>query len=215
MQCIGADGNAYGDLVLEKIVHSVISPPYLKDISWTGKGKQKERKIALCKFNYIIDFIKSITFKADKSFTEAKFKDKLIYGILKRAPSKYGATSKDDKENVDKSNLTTESNSDSHLQLSPSQEQQMGPKQLPIAQSVNHYPSNGQPPNYQPLIGQQPNHHPSVAQPSIHHYGPPYQSHEQQPYYGHQYAQWLAGVPPPPPPGPSNADYSQPTYYQL
>lgn len=84
--------------MLEKIVESLISTSYLPDISWTGKGKQKERKVALCRFNHLIDFVKATTFKADTHYTEAKFKDKLIYGILKRAPSKYGVGN--NKENV-------------------------------------------------------------------------------------------------------------------
>lgn len=174
MQCIDTDGNVDGELVLEKIVHSLINPRYLKDISYTGKGKQKERKVALCKFIYVLDFIKSITFKADRSFSQTQFNSKLIYGILKIAPSKYGTSGKSDvQENVEESSPPSIKESESDIVNST----------LNIMPTLQFYPTQGhhqlpnhqrfdRPPIVQPTQGhhQLPNHQqfvrPPIAQPS-------------------------------------------------
>lgn len=190
MQAIGSDGNSDGDTVVEKVVHSIISPPYLKDISWTGKGKGKERKVALSRFNHVIDFIKSITLKAAKTFTEEDFKDRLIYGILKRAPAKYGsATKTDDKENVNKSSPTKSKESNNNIESSTS-------NSTPTAALQVHQPNHqaNQLPSYrtpivEPLYQQQ-----GFVQPPITHYPPPPphpfgHSQQQQPYYNNYHQQ--------------------------
>lgn len=166
----GDDGNAEGEIVLERIVCSLISPTFLPVISWTGKGKQKERKVALCRFTHLIDFIKVMTFKADNSFTEAQFRDKLIYGILKRAPSKYGASSKnDDNENVGDTSKPSTKVSNCTPQLAPMQQHQipnhsqplntLPPNAMPLnPMPPNHpMPQNAMPPNAPPLNGPPPN----------------------------------------------------------
>lgn len=199
----GEDGKADGEIVLEKIVHALISPPYLKEISWTGKGRQKERKVALCRLPHLIDFVKAMTVKADSNFTDTQFKDKLIYGILKRAPSKYGGKN-EDKENVEErstlSKKVTErvATKSTAISLSTSQPASMQQNQSE-QQILNHHPPIGQAPidNY-PQVSQHPinqppmtYHHPNLS----HAPHPPYQPHsfgqyqqhphqqQQQPYY--------------------------------
>lgn len=244
LQCIGDDGNAHGELVLEKVVESVISPPFLRDISWTGKGKGKERKVSLSKFTHLIDFIKSITFKADKTFTNEQFEKKMIYGILKRAPSKYVASSSSSghKTNVEKSspNLTKESNGDtvkSTLQSSTTQEQQLHQQpqnhqaptahafstiHSPMVQSSMAQTAHTSPPMVQQTMAQAaqaPLPMANAAQAPMPHqptHYPPYQyGHQQYPYYHPQ----ATHVGSPPLAGQhSFADQSNghvPTYYQL
>lgn len=167
--------------MIEKIVHSLISSRFLPDISYTGKGKQKERKVALCRYSHVLDFIKITTNKADEKFTDAQFKDKLIYGILKRAPSKYGGSSKNnekEKESVKKAAQPNTSNDvvekptlqDAPVSQSPSIESD-------YQQPNYYYPPNSQPPNGQSTITYYPPQQP-------HQLGHSQQHHQQQqPYY--------------------------------
>lgn len=207
----GDEGNANGETVLEKITCSLINPPYLAEISWTGKGKQKERKIALCRFNHLIDFIKAMTFKADKSFTEAQFKDKLIYGILKRAPSKYGASNS--KNDAKESEGEASQSSNSHVEKTayiPTPPPQSTPTQLqqPAHHSstvdTNHYPPNSYSSNGQPPIAYYPPHQ--------HHQFNPYQQQQFQ-YYG--LSEWPTGAHPTHSQPPSTNTQPTPTYFSM
>lgn len=86
--------NVDGFEVLQKLVLSLISSSLLPSVSWTGRGKGIERKIALCHFLHIRNFLTKIVCKADKSYNEDKIVRKLTYTILKRAPSKFGKSKK-------------------------------------------------------------------------------------------------------------------------
>lgn len=202
---IGGDkGDADGEIVLERIVHCLISPTFLPQISWTGKGKQKEKKVALCRLTHLIDLIKVTTVKSDRSFTDAQFKDKLIYGILKRAPSKYGITGKnDDKTKASTSQpekpVLNDSPNNQSSQPAPMQQQQQREQldhqlnhdppmqQHQLDNQLNHFPPNNQPSQTAPTQQQQPqldyqlNHYPpnGHGQPPMPYY-PPYTP---QPYY--------------------------------
>lgn len=61
----GNNGNSDGFEVLEKIVHSLISPQYLSSISWTGRGKANEKKVALSGYTNIMNLITLTVHKAD------------------------------------------------------------------------------------------------------------------------------------------------------
>lgn len=154
----GDNGDADGEVVLEKIVHCLISPTFLPQISWTGRGKQKEKKVAFCRLTHLIDLIKVTTMKSDGSFTDAQFKDKLIYGILKRAPSKYGITGKND----DKKKSST-SEPEKPINESPNnQPSQSAPIQQDHLDQFNHYnhtPNGCQPPQSAPTQQQQHQQH--------------------------------------------------------
>lgn len=99
----GTNGSADGLKVLEKIVHSLISSQFLPSISWTGRGKGNERKIALSKYINLMNAITVTACKADVNFTSDKSTHKLKYTILKHAPSKFGKPSSEisDKPNTD------------------------------------------------------------------------------------------------------------------
>lgn len=100
----GESGSSDGLKVLEKIVHSLISPHYLPSVSWTGRGKGNEKKVALSKFINVLYLITQSVNKADSSYNYDKSIQKLKYTILKHAPAKFGKTSRDKKElNSDKS----------------------------------------------------------------------------------------------------------------
>lgn len=86
----GVNGSEDGCRVLEKLVHSLIDPLFLPNVSWTGRGKGKERKVSLCGYSHLINFIVVTVNKADTNFTEDKVNQKLKYTILKHAPSKFG-----------------------------------------------------------------------------------------------------------------------------
>lgn len=86
----GVEGKANGEQVTEKVVHSMISSNLLVRMSWTGKGAKNETKIKFCNRINLINFIKTTVRKADRAYNDEKFEKKLIYGILKRAPSKFG-----------------------------------------------------------------------------------------------------------------------------
>lgn len=84
------DGKSSGDVVLERLTQYIISPKYLPHVSWTGRGKEKERKFALSACNQVVNFIVIIVNKADSNYNHKKVVSELIYNILKRAPSKFG-----------------------------------------------------------------------------------------------------------------------------
>lgn len=88
------DGKSSGSDVLERLTQYLISPKYLPHVSWTGRGKEKERKFALSACDQLINFLVVTVNKIDRSYNNKKVVSELIYGILKRAPTKYGKTSK-------------------------------------------------------------------------------------------------------------------------
>lgn len=70
---------------LKTLVHYIINPNFLPNISWTGRGKGNERKIALSGFVHLIDFITALVTRADSKFTRQKVQKKITYAILKHA----------------------------------------------------------------------------------------------------------------------------------
>lgn len=82
--------NADGFEVLQKLVLCLISSSFLPFVSWTGRGKGNERKVALCNYLHIRDFLTKTVCRADKSYNEEKITRKLTYTILKHAPAKFG-----------------------------------------------------------------------------------------------------------------------------
>lgn len=84
------DGETSGNDVLQRLMHYLISPKYLPQVSWTGRGKGKERKFALSACVQLVNFIVLTMNKIDSSYTHKKVVSEITYGILKRAPSKFG-----------------------------------------------------------------------------------------------------------------------------
>lgn len=76
--------------LLERLTHYLISPKFLPHVSWTGRGKGKERKFALSKCIYLVNFIVITVSKVNKKYNHEKVVSEITYGLLKRAPSKYG-----------------------------------------------------------------------------------------------------------------------------
>lgn len=110
------DGESSGDVLLEKLTNYLINPKLLPQISWTGRGKGKERKFALGACIQLINFLVVTVNKIDRRYNQKKVVSELIYGILKRAPTKYGSSKTSNEENVleavPKENVETASNVD-------------------------------------------------------------------------------------------------------
>lgn len=81
-----------GDDALERLIHCLISPKFLPHVSWTGRGKGKERKFALGTCDQLINFIVVMMNKIDSSYNRKETISEITYVILKRAPSKFGKT---------------------------------------------------------------------------------------------------------------------------
>lgn len=219
------ENQADGDIVIEKIVHALINRRFLPEISYTGRGKENERKIAFNRYTFLEDLLKTTTLKADNSFDDAKYKKMFVYEILKRAPSKYGGDSKNGEKKKKNPKQATQPNAKKATQANASNDAVETPalNTLPAAQSTaaqppyqpsNHYPSNSQPPiTYYPP---HPHHQAGHSQQQHLHQQQP----QQQPYYysqpgnfGPNDIPWQAG----PSPSAAGADYGHPpsSYFQL
>lgn len=86
----GINGKAKGVKVLEPLVHAIIEPKMLANISWTGRGKGNEKKIPMSANVNIVRLITSLCEKADSSYLPKQCKHDIVYKILKHAVSKYG-----------------------------------------------------------------------------------------------------------------------------
>lgn len=86
----GSNGKSNGSKIIELVVHSIIEPTFLPYISWSGRGKEKDEKIALSKYSNIINLISLVMNKADKKFNQLETTKALKYKIIKYAPAKYG-----------------------------------------------------------------------------------------------------------------------------
>ena len=84
------DGYISGDQALERLTHFLISPSFLPQISWTGRGKGKERKMSLSACDHIINYLVITVNKIDSKFNRKRIVKLLTYDILKRVPTKYG-----------------------------------------------------------------------------------------------------------------------------
>lgn len=87
----GVDGKGNGPKVLEPLVHSIVEPKMLANISWTGRGKGNEKKIPMSSHVNIIRLITSLCEKADSSYLPEKCTRDIKYKILKYAHSKYSS----------------------------------------------------------------------------------------------------------------------------
>lgn len=89
LQKLGSGGKLQGSKMLEALVHSIITPKMLSNVSWSGRaGKGKEKKIALSKYDNIIALITSLCQKSDDTYTSNECLKDLKYKILKYAYSK-------------------------------------------------------------------------------------------------------------------------------
>lgn len=104
------DGKSTGNAILERLTQYLISPKYLPHVSWTGRGKEKERKFALSACDQLVNFIVVTVNKFDKNFNRDKVLHEMKYGILKRAPSKFGKA-KGSKQNASSTSSSEESSS--------------------------------------------------------------------------------------------------------
>lgn len=86
----GSTGKSNGAKLLEPLVHSLITPTFLSSISWTGRGKGKEKKIALNAYVKLLNLITVTLNKADKSYNQLKTENELKYKIIKYARTEYG-----------------------------------------------------------------------------------------------------------------------------
>lgn len=75
-------------------MHAIIEPTFLPSISWSGRGRGKELKIALSKYTKIVNLIAEILNKADENFDQLKTIQCLKYKIIKYAPAKFGLKEK-------------------------------------------------------------------------------------------------------------------------
>lgn len=107
----GVNGETGGFQVLEILMQTLISPSYLPSISWTGRGKGKERKTALNSFTQTVNIITVTVMKADSSYSSKKVQEAITYEILKRAPNKYGQdrSTTINKRNTRKTSVSSES----------------------------------------------------------------------------------------------------------
>lgn len=86
----GKSGNSDGKKILEPIVLAIIEPVFLPSISWSGRGRANEKKIALVAYQNIVNLIALLMSKADKKFNYSATVKALKYKIIKHAPAKYG-----------------------------------------------------------------------------------------------------------------------------
>lgn len=102
MICLFIDQNSlkYWSKILDPLVHAVITPTFLTFISWTGRGKGKERKIPLNKYIHVVNLIALTMNKADAKYNQLKTETDLKYKIIKHAVTRYtNSTSKIDDQN--------------------------------------------------------------------------------------------------------------------
>lgn len=95
----GVNGKADGLQVLHKLMHFLISPKYIHSISWTGRGKGTEKKVAFSGFIHLINLITITVNKADNSYSSKDVDQKLKYTIFKHAPTKFKKSQKDANSN--------------------------------------------------------------------------------------------------------------------
>lgn len=108
------DGGEAVDKVLERMTHYLIKPSFLPQISWTGRGRGKEKKIALSAFVQIVNFIAISMNKIDKNYKYKNVVSDLTYGILKRAPSKFGKPKESDQISSSPSNTVDQQSKTVH-----------------------------------------------------------------------------------------------------
>lgn len=107
---VGGDkGTADGFKVLDNIMRAIINPSFLPSMSWTGRGKGKEQKIAFNGYPNLFNMITVAVMKADSQYDSTKVQEAITYEVLKRAPSKFGRKAKS--RNVRTSSVSSESSS--------------------------------------------------------------------------------------------------------
>lgn len=92
----GVDGKGNGVKMLEPLIHAIIEPKMLANISWTGRGKGNEKKIPMSAHVNIVRLITSLCEKADSSYLPKDCQRDIVYKILKHAVTKFGSTNHDE-----------------------------------------------------------------------------------------------------------------------
>lgn len=113
----GTRQNSDGSKVLEPVVHALIAPDFLPSISWSGRGRGKESKIALSKYTRITNLIGEVVNLADGNFDQIKTLKDLKYKILKYAPAKYGCKEKGNSNDVDSNHLSVDGTVSMYVKL--------------------------------------------------------------------------------------------------
>lgn len=114
----GTHSNSDGSKVLEPIVHALIAPEFLPSISWSGRGRGKEVKIALTKYIRITNLIAEVVNLADGNFGQLRTLKDLKYKILKYAPAKFGSKDKSNQNDVDNNHLTADGANSKYVKVS-------------------------------------------------------------------------------------------------
>lgn len=86
----GSQGKGDGAKILESVVHKVIQPAFLPKISWSGRGRGNETKIALCQYSNVINLISIVVNRGDRKFNQGETEKCLKYKIIKYAPTRFG-----------------------------------------------------------------------------------------------------------------------------
>lgn len=95
----GSSGDADGAQVLEPLVHSLIAPIYLAQISWSGRaGKGKSKKVPLSKYANLLRLICEICSKADRAYNHEICINDLKYKVIKYAHSKYSSQTDENRD---------------------------------------------------------------------------------------------------------------------
>lgn len=97
----GTRGKSDGTKVIEAVVHTLIDPAFLPAISWSGRGRAKEEKIALGKYSNLTKLIAEVMNKADRSFDQLKTLNSLKYKVIKYAPAKFASKQKGNPKDKD------------------------------------------------------------------------------------------------------------------
>lgn len=93
---------------MEPVVHALIAPDFLPSISWSGRGRGKEEKIALSKYTKLINLIVETVIRADATFDNLQTIKSLKYKILKYAPAKYGSKEKNPDVTIENNSVANE-----------------------------------------------------------------------------------------------------------
>lgn len=110
-------GASNAEQVIEPVVYALIEPAFMAKISWTGRARPNETKIALQQFVNITNLITYTMNKASNS-TQADTLKMLKYKVIKYASTKVknasNIESSDDSKANATSKVTTSNNSPAH-----------------------------------------------------------------------------------------------------
>lgn len=90
---VGGDrGASMVDDVIEPVVYALVEPEFLARVSWTGRGKPNEKKIALSQYVNITNFI-TLTINKASGTTQTEIIRLLKYKVLKYAAARATSSS--------------------------------------------------------------------------------------------------------------------------